>query len=183
MPYFKFGTSIEDPRIYQPLKMYLQSLDPIEETRIIHPLRKTNKTLHTVMSSKKVNFFSMLDFSDFVKIEMYINGTKNPTWNAIGPALKIFRINLNNVEQWSRSQWLMYLTFVSYKHYVKKSESNIIKKGLDICFYEGPQKFERNRTLMNYILIFNSGKPLRAIDFHNFMKKHFSTETLKCIGF
>ena len=125
--------------------------------------------------------------NDFIKIQIYTTFVPNPSWDEIAPRLKMFRNSIllqENTENWYKPQWLMYLSFVAYKHYLNKSDFDVIRKGINLCFEYYPGPFDKNRTLMNYHLIFEANpKPLKVSDFYNFMKKHFSLQLLQCIGY
>ena len=185
-----FGNSLDQPGVYQPLVMYLQQTLPrLEFTRTIKNLKKINKGTYDI-NLPKLKLRDVLDtnsINDFIKIQIYTTFVPNPSWDEIAPRLKMFRNSIllqENSENWYKPQWLMYLSFVAYKHYLNKSDFDVIRKGINLCFEYYPGPFDKNRTLMNYHLIFEANpKPLKVSDFYNFMKKHFSLQLLQCIGY
>ena len=185
-----FGNSLDQPGVYQPLVMYLQqTLPQLEFTRTIKNLKKINKSTYDINLSK-LKLRDVLDansINDFIKIQIYTTFVPNPSWDEIAPRLKMFRNSIllqENTENWYKPQWLMYLSFVAYKHYLNKADFDVIRKGINLCFEYYPGPFDKNRTLMNYHLLFEANsKPLKVSDFYNFMKKHFSLQLLQCIGY
>ena len=82
---------------------------------------------------------------------------------------------------WHKPQWAMLMAFQQYSFYQGKSKFNAVEKGLGWC-YDDTATFTRFRATANYDILINKGN-LKLIDFFNYIKKHFSLNTLKCIGY
>jgi hypothetical protein len=178
----KFGNNLDDPAVVQAFELYLNDLPPLEQKRITKGLRNVNKRFHEI-SPVRINILDVLDLSDFSKIEMYINIVKTPRWNILVPHLKMFRNSIllqDYTRHWHKPQWLMYLSFVMYKYYVKKSDFEVIRKGLQ--FFDGTD-IQRNKATLAYVKLSQSNKTLRVKDFYDYMNKYFTLETLELIGY
>ena len=175
-----FGNTLDDPRVYQPLNAYLQTLPKITRSSIIKNLRKTNKDLGNIPIDKAI---LNITINDFTKMEMYINFVKDPDWEVIMPRLKMFRnsILLKDFDQvhWHKPQWSMLMAFSMYSYHIGKNKFNIIEKWLNYC-YEGDLTIFRAEA--NYEILIN--KPhVRLEDFYNFIKKYITLNSLRCIGY
>ena len=71
------------------------------------------------------------------------------------------------------------MAFHMYNYYVGKSTFNVIEKWLNYCFDGDLTRF---RAEANYEILINKPK-VRLVDFHNFIKKHFTLNSLRCIGY
>ena len=177
----RFGNTLDDPRVYQPLNMYLQSLPKIQRSIIIKNLRKTNKELGNIPIDRAI---LNITIDDLTKMEMYINFVQDPEWDVIMPRLKMFRnsILLTDWDQvhWHKPQWSMLAAFHMYSYYVGKGKFNIIEKWLKYCFYQ--EDITPFRAQAKYEILLN--KPnLRLVDFYNFIKNNISLNSLRCIGY
>jgi len=177
----RFGNTLDDPRVYQQLDLYLQTLPKITRSSIIKNLRKTNKSLTNIPIDKAV---LNITIDDFTKMEMYINFVDEPEWEVIMPRLKMFRnsILLKDYDQihWHKPQWAMVIAFHQYSYYQGKGTFNAFEKGLNICYYN--PSISEFRAIANYEILMRR-TDLKLIDFYNYIKKYFTLNTLKCIGY
>ena len=161
----KFG-ALENIDVQTALALAVKENPMIGKYRLIGNLKQVNK-----------NFKNALVLNDIQTMEMYFEGTKNPSWFKLIKHLSIFR-NIKE-EDYTKVHLAMWATFLIYSFYLKKKLGirNVYDQfGMEMWEMPGPLR-PSNRILMDYIKMIS--KPTLDINsIYNFCYSKFTLEQL-----